>query len=80
MVEECGVTEDGQGELLTASELFDVVCCWEILEGEIKSPWDWERSNWRLFDRNFDIIVDDGGTDGTFDTWRIGLESVKSDV
>jgi hypothetical protein len=27
VVEECGVTEDGQGELLTASELFDVVCC-----------------------------------------------------
>ncbi len=71
---------DEEGEAPTPSELFDIIRCWVGLEEESRSAWDWERPNPTLLDRNFDNIVDDGGTDGVFVVWRIWLESVKSDV
>ncbi len=61
----------------TVSELFEAVRCCVCLEEATRSAWDWERPNWTLLGRNFDNIVDDGGTDGIFNVWR---ESVKSDV
>ncbi len=76
-----GVAEvDGEDKTLVPSELFDVVRCCDNLEEYGRSAWDWERPNWTLFGRNFDKIVDDEGTDGAFDVWRIWLESVKSNV
>jgi len=71
---------DEEGEAPTPSELFDIIRCWVGLEEESRSACDWERPNPMVLDRNFDNIVDDGGTDGVFDVWRIWLESVKSDV
>lgn len=69
-----------EGEAPTTSELFEAVRCCVCLEEVSRSTWDWERPNWTLLGRNFDNIVEDGGTDGVFKFWRLWLESVKSDV
>lgn len=63
-------------EAPTPTELFDVVRCFEEA---VKSAWDWDRPNGILFDLNFDTIVEDDGTEGVFNVWRIWLESFKSD-
>ena len=77
---EGGVGVDGEGKAPTTSELLDIVRLCVNLGDDSKSAWDWERPNWILLVRNFDNVVDDGGTDGVFDVWRIWLESFKFDV